>query len=112
VNANLSDKTESKKGIKLSTFGILFLGTPHEGSGAAPLGHRALKIAQVYYSINDNTIKELEEHSQWLERETGLFNTIRDSFRIRNCYETMPTPLLHGTSIVVCTRSIQFGRKS
>lgn len=103
MNANLSDKNESKKGIKLSTFGILFLGTPHEGSGAVSLGQSALRIAQVYYSINDNAVKELSEHSQWLERETNLFNTIRDNFRIRNCYETSPTPLLRGASVTVCT---------
>ncbi|KAJ4509984.1 hypothetical protein HRR83_007625 [Exophiala dermatitidis] len=101
VDANLSDKSEVKKGIKLSTFGILFLGTPHEGSNAVPLGLHALRIAGFYYSINDSAVKELGAHSQWLEHQTNQFNTIRHSFRIRNCYETMETRLGRGPSLIV-----------
>ncbi|KAL2438366.1 hypothetical protein ABEF95_007852 [Exophiala dermatitidis] len=104
VDANLSDKSEVKKGIKLSTFGILFLGTPHEGSDAVPLGLHALRIAGVYYNTNDSAVKELGAHSQWLEHQTNQFNTIRDSFRIRNCYETMETRLGRGPSLVAYQR--------
>jgi len=57
VNANMLDKKqdESKKGIKLSTFRIIFLGTPHEGSSnsVVEIAQHVLQIARVFYSTTN-----------------------------------------------------------
>ena len=82
-----------------STQGVIFLGTPFRGSGAASAAHIRLLIAQVMgATVSPRLVKMLE-----LEDETGSLATIRSDFcsiarkrwkskyRVACFFETRPT---------------------
>jgi hypothetical protein len=58
-----------------ATRGIIFLGTPHRGSGVTTLAIVVASVAQITLrNANVNILRDLERDSQTLDR-------IRDSFR-------------------------------
>jgi hypothetical protein len=59
--------------ILLATRGVIFLGTPHRGSGAESLSKVVAAIVQSVEGVNDDVMSDLERESQTLD-------LIRDSF--------------------------------
>jgi hypothetical protein len=59
--------------IITSTRGIIFLGTPHRGSGMASLAAVMSSIIGVVMRTNANLVRNLE-------RESGTLDQLRDSF--------------------------------
>lgn len=84
---------EEQRSIKLSTYGIIFMGTPHQGGLGVGIGKILLNVAKVQGDASDNLLKHLEEHSEFLEQQTSEFGLISHSFDIKFAYETKPTPL-------------------
>ena len=79
------DDEENIKAIKSMTLGIIFLGTPHQGSRRDSLA----KILQKVAYLNRTTLNASDLHR--LEMDLDQFKSIISGFLIFCCYETLPT---------------------
>lgn len=93
---------EAQKGISLSTFGILFMGTPHAGGGGVTWGRLALNLASIVKHTNVEFLDVLERNSQWLEQQQVHYNSISSRFDTTFFYETYETLIPGGGTIMVC----------
>ncbi|KAJ4357358.1 uncharacterized protein N0V89_001933 [Didymosphaeria variabile] len=81
---------ESGKQLVDSTFGIVFLGTPFEGSAKAGWGRAALRYVSLVASTKKDGVKDLEERSQKLIEINSAFSKLlkdRDRDRMRQPLE-------------------------
>jgi hypothetical protein len=104
-NANHLD---DQKAVKISTYGIIFLGTPHEGSKAVSLAGCLMNIAKIYYHTTPRISEDLQEHSKWLDDQNEGYKSIIRDFDTVFCVEEYATPVIGGKSLVVCRRSLTF----
>ena len=89
------------RSVKISTYGILFFGTPHQGGEGVAWGKRAARIASIYVNTNTRILHHLERDSEWLQRQLQEYASISNSFVTKFAYETYPTPIFAGGSLVV-----------
>ncbi|KAF8518814.1 hypothetical protein BU17DRAFT_90584 [Hysterangium stoloniferum] len=84
------------KWIHLSTYGIVFLGTPHQGIDMVP------KLLSLCSHPNNILLKYLTAHSEPLQEQISHFNPITAHFHIKFFYETLPTSFpAHSPAIIV-----------
>ncbi|KAF8529510.1 hypothetical protein BU17DRAFT_60307 [Hysterangium stoloniferum] len=87
------------KRIMLSTIGILFFGTPHQGTAVAL---SASQMLRVLLPVKENTVhallRDLASNSNMLEIQLSLYNGISASFNTKFLYEIYQTVLHDGTS--------------
>jgi hypothetical protein len=95
-----------QKAIKISTYGILFFGTPHTGGNGVPWAKLLLNVASIRYHTSDRLVKHLEHDSEWLEMQLKQYNSISADFITKFCYETFPTPTIAARALMV--RAILF----
>src|SRR5271170_4028519 len=74
-----SDSTRSKhlyhhKSIKTSTYGIVFMGTPHQGGEGVAWGKRLVYVASIFAKTNDKLLNVLERDSEILQQQLGQYN--------------------------------------
>jgi len=91
-----------QKAICLSTYGILFMATPHQGGGGVLLGKLAVNIASIAQHTKKEYLQHLERDSEWLMQQQMLYSPISDNFKTVYFYESYPTRLPGGKSIIVC----------
>ena len=83
--------------VKTSTFGIVFLGTPHRGSEATSLAQILANIAKVTFkSPKTQLLKSLEKESAELMDLLEDFSHIHSSVQIVSCYEQKETAYKRG----------------
>ncbi|KAH0541264.1 hypothetical protein FGG08_004269 [Glutinoglossum americanum] len=92
---------ESQRAIKISTYGILFLGTPHQGGAGVEWGKILLYIASIFAQTNKSLLRHLEKDSEWSQQQSQQYAAISNDFVTRFAYETYPTPTPLGKSVVV-----------
>lgn len=93
LNASRNEVTYLKD-VLPSSYGIIFLGTPHRGSSTATLGKIAQDITKVLWkSPNMSVLRDLEVNSQTLDRVSRGFNQILvdNSIQIHSFREELPT---------------------
>ena len=61
-----------------ATRGIVFLGTPHRGSGSTTLPKLVASVIQAVQEVNVDLIRDLERESQTLDRIGVTFGQILD----------------------------------
>ena len=90
VHAHLATKDNlfSHKAVALSTYGIIFLGTPHQGTQFASI---LLNIQAITRPVNDALVKHLSRNSEALEQQLSQFMSISKDFVIKFGFETYPT---------------------
>ena len=86
----------------MSTFAILFFGTPHQGSDIANWGKLLLELSRVYQEVNTRLLPHLESNSESIETGLGEFASIAGSITTKYFYETLPTPIKGGGATMVC----------
>jgi hypothetical protein len=96
------------RSIKVSTFGIIFMGTPHQGGSGVQLGKLMVNIASVFVAADDRLLKHLERDSEWLQQQLGQYGPISGEFLTKFAFEEYPTPTLLGHSIMVCCFFTQY----
>ena len=84
----------------VSTYGILFMGTPHQGSEGVTWGILARNLVSIFANTNKEILGHLAKNSEWLEYQQALFLPISNQFKTIYFYETYPTPLLGGGTLV------------
>ncbi|MCJ1429258.1 hypothetical protein MMC29_007171 [Sticta canariensis] len=92
---------EEHQSIKLSTYGIFFMGTPHQGGSGVQLGELVLKVASIFVTADDKILKHLERDSEWLQQQLGQYGPISRDFVTKFAYETYPTSVALGKTIMV-----------
>ncbi|KAA6406627.1 MAG: TPR repeat protein [Lasallia pustulata] len=92
---------EEHRSIKLSTYGILFMGTPHQGGSGVHLGELMLKVASIFVTADDKILKHLERDSEWLQQQLGQYAPISNDFVTKFAYEMFPTRIALGKAIMV-----------
>ena len=83
-----------------ATIGVMFLGTPHHGSGAASLGRKAFEVSKLLFKKpNLQVLRGLETNSETLERISRSFGQVLSTGRIKvhSFREELPT---HGVMVV------------
>lgn len=90
-----------QKDIQLSTFSILFFGTPHQGSNLASWGKIFLRVAGIYTNTDTRLFRHLQSNSESIETGLGEFASIANSILTKYFYETLPTPIKAGSSMMV-----------
>jgi hypothetical protein len=64
-----------------------------------------LNIASIFMGTDNKILKHLERDSEWLQQQLGQYGPISGDFVTKFAYETLPTPITIGKSIMVRTRS-------
>jgi hypothetical protein len=94
---------EEHRSIKTSTYGIIFMGTPHQGGNGVQLGKLLVNVASVCVAADNRLLKHLERDSEWLQQQLGQYAPISRDFVTKFAYEEYKTPTVLGHSIMVCT---------
>jgi hypothetical protein len=89
--------------IKLSTYGLIFLGTPHQGGEGVTWGDRLGAIASIFAKTNKSQLRHLQRDSEWLQLQLNQYLSISDEFVTIFAYETLPTAIALGELTVVRT---------
>ncbi|KAJ8131405.1 hypothetical protein O1611_g2223 [Lasiodiplodia mahajangana] len=93
----------SHRSVKVSTYGIFYMGTPHQDDGVQIRPFLA-NVASIFTPADYRILKTLEKDSKWLERKLGQYNRISSEFVTRYAYETNPTSTVLGNKIFVVPR--------
>ncbi|KAF8514586.1 hypothetical protein BU17DRAFT_52493 [Hysterangium stoloniferum] len=90
------------KQITLSTIGILFFGTPHQGADVV----LSASQIRVLSPVDGNTLlRNFATNSEMLETQLSEFNPISISFITKFLYESYQTVLHDGTSSFIVAKS-------
>jgi hypothetical protein len=108
-----SKAIEHLHSIYVSTFGVVFLGTPHDGSslaGLAALGRRMLDalVPSRLWDTDGQLVEALREGSEELKNITDLFTPMMKNFRLYFFWEQEKTSLGHTTDYVSDTVRPEF----
>lgn len=87
--------------MKISTYGILFMGTPHSGGQGAALGRLAVNIASIWLNTNSQLLRHLESNSEWLDQTQMRYSSISSHFDTKFFYEAKETPTVAGRYLLV-----------
>ncbi|KAJ1338605.1 nephrocystin-3 [Microdochium nivale] len=93
------------RSIKLSTCGIFFMGTPHQGGNGVQLGRVLANVASLVVPADDRLLKHLERDSEWLQQQLGQYGTISNDFETKYAFEEYATPTALGHSIMVVPKA-------
>ncbi|KAF5632700.1 eukaryotic translation initiation factor 3 [Fusarium sp. NRRL 52700] len=80
---------EHFKAIKLSTYAVIFLGTPHQGGEGIPLAQVLRQISSIVSHTNKRILSKMERNSEWLQELQSDYNAISQEFETIFFYETI-----------------------
>ena len=88
-----------RRQLQAPQYGILFMGTPHQGGSGVHL--LMLNVASIFVTTNDRILQHLKRDSEWLQQQLGQYAPISGDFITKFAYETYPTPIGRGNKIMV-----------
>ncbi|KAH8722879.1 hypothetical protein GQ44DRAFT_774658 [Phaeosphaeriaceae sp. PMI808] len=99
----MADVSHNKhlKAIKLSTYGVMFFGTPHQGTDGASWGKVLVNVASLFRRASTALPGHLERGSEWLEMQLEQYSSISSEVFTIFCFESYPTPLPEGRSMII-----------
>jgi len=94
------------KAIAVSTYGILFLGTPHQGTTMMTNpADQLLKLESLSTRTNNILLKHLASNSEWLQQLLSDYNAINAKFCTKCFYEILPTVFPDQSSQIIVPKS-------
>lgn len=96
---------EEHRSIKTSTYGIMFMGTPHQGGNGVQFGKLLVNAASVYKATTSRLLEHLERDSEWLQQQLRQYGPISGEFMTKFAYEEYETPTALGHSIMVVPKA-------
>ncbi|KAK4118976.1 hypothetical protein N657DRAFT_650651 [Parathielavia appendiculata] len=96
---------EEHRSIKVSTYGVVFMGTPHQGGNGVQLGRLLVNVASLFVAADDRILRHLERDSEWLQQQLGQYGPISGDFVTKFASEEYETPMAFGHSIMVVPRA-------
>lgn len=94
------------RSIALSTYGIIFLGTPHQGGDGVAWGERLLMVASLFIHTNTRVLDNLKGDSEFLQHQMEQYGPISEKFTTIFAYEIYPTHLPTGSTLLVSTDTL------
>ncbi|KAF8507943.1 hypothetical protein BU17DRAFT_57063, partial [Hysterangium stoloniferum] len=93
IDANLASKRHlpDHQAIADSTYGIVFLGTPHQGIDHTKWTHSLLTYLSINRQTEDPMLKNLGLHSEALQQQLTQYAPISVKYHTIFCYEMYPT---------------------
>ncbi|KAJ4292927.1 hypothetical protein N0V88_005590 [Collariella sp. IMI 366227] len=97
---------ESLRSIYVSTYGIIFLGTPHQGAGVAGWGGIIQRMADAIvprkiFETESVLLKSLKKDSETLQQISNHFLDIADGFKIHMAHENHKTDVKGSKVLIV-----------
>jgi hypothetical protein len=89
------------RSIKLSTYDILFIETPHQDDNEVHLEEIMLKIAFIFTAADNKILKHLERDSEWLQQQLEQYESISGDFVIKFAYEIYSISIALEKAIVI-----------
>jgi hypothetical protein len=86
--------------IKLSTHGIIFMGTPHQGNNSVALGKLMTNVASVFMTAGNRLLQHLDRDSKWLQQQLGQYGPISSDFVTKFAFEDYATPTAFCKSVL------------
>jgi hypothetical protein len=111
---NENDKSHHKS-VERSTYGINFLGTPHQGSEATDWATLLLGIQSIYSETNDTVLQDLRLHSPRLQQQLSQYSSISRNYKANFFFEVYDTLLPGGFKKRVrrsCIQTLMFSNPS
>jgi hypothetical protein len=96
--------------VKISTYAVLFFGTPHSGARGVELVHWMGRLLSVYMYTNDTVLKALYHDSDELERIQKLYSNASQGIKSIFFFEQYPTPIMGGITKLVSQLDSYFVR--
>ena len=93
------------RAIKTSTYGIIYMGTPHQGGEGVSWGQVLVNIGSVFINTTDKLLNVLEKDSEILQSQLAQYAAISSDFVTKFAYETYPTPIVRGYKMIVVPKS-------
>ncbi|KAK7424846.1 hypothetical protein QQZ08_008476 [Neonectria magnoliae] len=78
---------ESQKSIKLSTYAVFFLGTPHQGGNGVSIAKFFTNAMSAVSFTNSKLWERMRPNSEWLQDLQYRYNTISQDFETTYFYE-------------------------
>ncbi|KAH7134376.1 hypothetical protein EDB81DRAFT_657879, partial [Dactylonectria macrodidyma] len=100
-DASRQGSLEHHRSIKVSTHGIIFMGTPHQGGNNVTLGQLLTSIASIFMEADDRILQHLQRDSEWLQQQLGQCSPISNEFVTKFAYEEYETATKLGHKMVV-----------
>lgn len=85
----------------MSTYGIIFMGTPHQGGHGVQMGKLLANVASVFVATNTRLLQHLEYASESLQQQLSLYTSISNCFVTKFAFEIYETPTAMGHSFMV-----------
>jgi hypothetical protein len=85
------------KHVELSTTGIIYLGTPHQGSEKSQMMKAILGILSLVAPSNTHVFDALRPFEEFIQFQDPLYRSICNNYITYFCYETMETLLPDGS---------------
>ncbi|KAI0439883.1 hypothetical protein F4803DRAFT_529566 [Xylaria telfairii] len=104
-DAARQDALYEHRSIKTSTYGVIYIGTPHQGGNGVQLGRVLVNVASIFIAADDRILKHLERDSEWLQQQLSQYNPISNQFVTKFAYETYQTPTILGHKILVVPKA-------
>lgn len=107
IHSNMAgvSHNEHLKAIKLSTYGVIFFGTPHQGTESASWGKVLVNVASIFQHTSTAILEHLEKDSEWLETQLEQYKSISSEIFTIFCFESFPTPLPARNSMMVVSKA-------
>ncbi|PVF91422.1 hypothetical protein CPB86DRAFT_878527 [Serendipita vermifera] len=92
--------------IKVSTYAILFFGTPHSGANGVDLAQWMAKLLSVYMFTDDTIVKGLDQNSSELQSIQAFYLGASEHIKSIFFYERLPTRLMKGVAELIVPRRL------
>ncbi|PVF97374.1 hypothetical protein CPB86DRAFT_815646 [Serendipita vermifera] len=102
---NAANSDQDKQCIKVSTYAVLFFGTPHSGANGIELAQWMGKLLSVYMFTDDRILTALKRDSIELQDIQMFYLYASERIRSIFFYEELPTETFTGAAEVVVPRS-------
>jgi hypothetical protein len=96
ANSATRNHLSDHRAIALSTYGIIYLGTPHQGAAGIDVALLLLRIQSIYSQTNKALVKHLQKDSELLRVQLSLYASISGNFDTKFFFEAYPTRILGG----------------
>ncbi|KAJ5216450.1 uncharacterized protein N7498_002857 [Penicillium cinerascens] len=103
-NGTTSDHLPEHHWIKACTYGIMFMGTPHQGVNGVKAGRLVLNMASLFMPTNKKIIETLQRGSEWLEMQNEQYLPISKLFVTHFAYEEYETKIPGGAKTMIVPR--------
>ncbi|PVF92961.1 hypothetical protein CPB86DRAFT_144260, partial [Serendipita vermifera] len=92
--------------IKVSTYAILFFGTPHSGANGVDLAQWMGRLLSVYMFTDDMILKDLNRDSDELQSIQKFYLGASERLKSIFFHEVLPTPLMKGVAELIVPRHL------